>query len=79
MTENVYPEGGLLCLPGESHGQTSLASYSPKSQILKQLSTCWRRQWNPTPVLLPGESQGWGSLVGCRIWGRTELDTTEVT
>ena len=28
---------------------------------------------------LPGESQGWGSLVGCRLWGHTELDTTEVT
>ena len=27
---------------------------------------CWRRKWKPTPVLLPGESQGWGSLVGCR-------------
>ena len=33
----------------------------------------------PTPVFLPGESQGRGSLVGCRLWGRTELDTTEVT
>ena len=29
--------------------------------------------------VLPGESQGWGSLVGCRLWGRTELDTTEAT
>ena len=37
------------------------------------------RKWQPTPVFLPGESQGWGSLVGCRLWGRTELDTTEVT
>ena len=33
----------------------------------------------PTPVFLPGESQGRGSLVGCRLWGRTESDTTEVT
>ena len=33
----------------------------------------------PTPVFLPGESQGWGSLVGCRLWDRTELDMTEVT
>ena len=33
----------------------------------------------PTPVFLPGESQGWGSLVGCCLWGSTELDTTEVT
>ena len=38
----------------------------------------WRRKWQSTPVFLPGESQGWGSLVGCRLWGRTELDTTEV-
>ena len=30
----------------------------------------WRRRWQPTPVFLPGESQGWGSLVGCRLWGR---------
>ena len=33
----------------------------------------------PIPVFLPGESQGWGSLVGCHLWGCTELDTTEVT
>ena len=39
----------------------------------------WRRKWQPTPVFLPGESQGWGSLVGCRLWGHTESDTTEVT
>ena len=35
--------------------------------------THWRRKWQPTPVFLPGESQGWGSLVGCRLWGRTQL------
>ena len=39
----------------------------------------WRRKWQPTPVFLPGESQGRGRLVGCRLWGRTESDTTEVT
>ena len=33
----------------------------------------------PTPVFLPGESQGRGSLVGCHLWGHTELDMTEVT
>ena len=37
------------------------------------------RAYAPTPVFLPGESQGRGSLVGCRLWGRTESDTTEVT
>ena len=39
----------------------------------------WRRKWQPTPVCLPGESQGRGSLVGCRLWGRSELDMTEAT
>ena len=43
------------------------------------LSCHWRRKWQPTPVFLPGESQGWGSLVGCCLWGRTESDTTEAT
>ena len=47
-----------------------LISYSGCSQ---------RRQWHPTPVLLPGESQGWGTLVGCRLWGHTESDMTEAT
>ena len=36
-----------------------------------------KRQWHPTPVLLPGKSQGRGSLVGCSPWGREESDTTE--
>ena len=39
----------------------------------------WRRKWQPTPVFLPGESQGQWSLVGCCLWGRTESDMTEVT
>ena len=39
----------------------------------------WRRKWQPTPVFLPGESQGWQSLVDCHLWGCTELDTTEET
>ena len=41
--------------------------------------THWRKKWQPTAVFLPGESQGWQSLVGCRLWGCTELDTTEAT
>ena len=39
----------------------------------------WRRKWQPTPVFLPGESQGWGSLVGCHLWSRTEWNMTEAT
>ena len=38
-----------------------------------------RRKWQPTPVFLPGRSQGWGSLVSCHLWGHTESDTTEAT
>ena len=37
----------------------------------------WRRQWHPTPVLLPGKSHGRRGLVGCSPWGREESDTTE--
>ena len=37
------------------------------------------RLWHPTPVLLPGKSHGWRSLVGCCLWGHTESDTTDVT
>ena len=41
------------------------------------LEWLWRRQWQPTPVLLPGKSHGWKSLVGCSPWGREESDMTE--
>ena len=50
----------------------SVISGSPKT-------LSWRRKWQPTPVFLPGESQGRGRLVGCRLWGHTESDTTEAT
>ena len=39
--------------------------------------THWSRRWQPTPVLLPGKSHGWRSLVGCSPWGCYKLDTTE--
>ena len=48
---------------------------------LKQLSirACMEKEMAPTPVFLPGESQGQQSLMGCHLWGCTELDTTEAT
>ena len=55
---------------GVTEGRTRLSDFT---------FTHWRRKWQPTPVFLPGESQGRGSLVGCRLWDRTESDTTEVT
>ena len=39
----------------------------------------WRRKWQPTPVFLPGESQGQRNVMGCCLWGRTESDTTKAT
>ena len=45
----------------------------PKVHLVK----AWRRQWHPTPVLLPGKSHGWKSLVGYSSWGHEESDTTE--
>ena len=55
---------------GVAKSQTQLSDFT---------FTHWRRKWKPTPVFLPGESQGRGSLVGCRLWGCTESDTTEAT
>ena len=78
----------------KSHGQRNLVGYSPRgckeSDVTEQLSMHTKYifiythifygfKWQPTPVFLPGESQGQGSLAGCRLWGRTESDTTEAT
>ena len=47
---------------------------------LSLCSACvWRRKWQTTPIFLPGESQGQRSMVGCRLWGRTESEATEAT
>ena len=65
--------GGLPSMESHRVGQDWATSLSPFAFLH------WRRNWQPTPVFLPGESQGRGSLVGCRLWGRTESDTTEAT
>ena len=41
------------------------------------MTLCWRRKWHPTPVVLPGKSHGWRSLVAYSPWGPKESDTTE--
>ena len=48
-----------------------------KAYLQAAITRCRRRQWHPTPVLLPGKSHGRRSLVGCSPWGRKESDTTE--
>ena len=71
----------LLILP-----LTSIIFYGPIKHGLERapgaiwdtlLLSGWRRQWKPTPVLLPGKSHGRRSLVGCSPWGREESDMTE--
>ena len=60
-------------LPGSSiHGIL-------QARVLEWGAIDWRKKGHPTPVFLPGESQGRGILVGYRLWGHTESDTTEVT
>ena len=55
--------GGLGSIPGQKN-----RSHMPQLR---------RKKWQPTPVFLPGESRVQRSLVGCHLWGRTELATTE--
>ena len=70
------------CLENPMDGRAWWAAVHGVAKNQTRLSnftfTHWRRKWQPTPVFLLGESQGQGSLVGCRLRGRTE-NTTEVT
>ena len=73
ITSPLYPD--FLIVKYISFNTT----YKIRILYLTCFTICWRRKWQPTPVFLPGESQGQRSLVGCRLWGRTESDTTEAT
>ena len=70
--ESVYMEDGIRLMIFESSklvpGRAWMVCYGAGQ---------WRRQWHPTPVLLPGKSHGWRSLVGYSPRGHEELDTTE--
>ena len=65
--------GGLQSMGSLGVGHDWAISLSPVTFMH------WRRKWQPTPVSLPGESQGQRTLVGCHLWGGTESDTTEAT
>ena len=69
-------DGGAwwAAVPGVAQSRTRLSDFT-----LLFIFMHWKRKWQPTPVFLPRESQGLGSLVGCRLWDHTELGTTEVT
>ena len=62
---------------GVAKGRTQLSDFTFTFHFHFSLSCIG--EGNGTPVFLPGESQGWGSLVGCRLWGRTGSDMTEAT
>ena len=70
---------GWMCLEWLGAGRVVLED--PLQSTYNSLFTFmhWRMKWQPTPVFLPGEFQGPGSLVGCHLWSRTESDTTEAT
>ena len=59
---------------GGSDGKESACSAEDPGWVGKIL---WRREWQPAPVFLPGESHRWRSLVGYSPWGRKESDRTE--
>ena len=66
-----------LCLTWKCH-QLDREGASPIFEVVDcNLLTRQRRQWHPPPVLLPGKSHGWRSLVGCSAWAHEESDTTE--
>ena len=73
------------CLENPKDGGASWAAVHGVAKSQTRLSDFtftfmhWRRKWQPTPVFLPGESQGSGSLMGCHPWGCTESDTTAAT
>ena len=82
-------EPGRLQTHGVEKSRTRLSDFTftfPFHALEKEMAThssvlAWRipGMGEPGPVFLPGESQGWGNLVGRRLWGCTESDTTEAT
>ena len=82
LTITLHGEGNgtplqYSCLENAMDGGAWWAAVHGVAKSRTRLSdftfTHWRRKWQPTPVFLPGESQGQGSLVGCRLWGCIEL------
>ena len=73
-----------VCFQGKPFNITVIQVYAPASnaeeaEVELFYEDLQRRQWQPTPVLLPGKSHGQRSLVVCCLWGCTELDMTEAT
>ena len=64
---------------GGSDGKETACNAGDSGSIPALGRNTWRRKWQPTPVFLPGESQGQRSLIRCSPWGHKELDTAEAT
>ena len=86
----VKPAGKSPCVTSTHISWASTRSYGLQANCkggwemedswMPNKMICWvlrRRQWQPTPVLLPGKSHGRRSVVGCSPWGQEESDTTE--
>ena len=68
-----FPGGSEVKASASSAGDLgSIPGFNPWEEKIP-----WRREWQPTPVFLPGESHGWRSLIGYSPWGLKESDTTE--
>ena len=84
-TKNMYTKFVIVFISRHKwlvmEGETSNVSIICVNDYTKtykaSYNKLWRRQWKPTPVLLPGKSHGWRSLVGWSLWGCEELETTE--
>ena len=80
-TFNLSQNQGLFQWVGSFHQVGKVLGVPTSASVLPMNIQDWsplrRRQWHPTPVLLPGKSHGWRSLEGCRPWGRWGSDTTE--
>ena len=77
LLRNIFPmDGGAwwAAVCGVAKSQTRLSDFTLTFPFMH-----WRRKWQPTPVFLPGKSQGQGSLAGCCLWGHRGLDTTKAT
>ena len=80
IKHKLYLHNQLLCVIKRLKAVPTINEiiFPYKDKTRRQIIKChWRRQWQPTPVLLPGKSHGWRSLVGCSPGGHKESDRTE--
>ena len=83
QSEGIFlKDSPLFCLK-DTHSRFKYTNKFESKRMEKYIHSSSKQKralkWQPTPVFLPGESQGQGSLVGCHLWGHTQSDTTETT